>query len=152
MKLIGFLFGAGFGFMLGWARLTDYDVIRNMLLFRELDLYFMMGAAMATAAIGARLLRRLGARSLVGTPVAWSLTRPSANHVYGSILFGVGWGIAGTCPGPIAAQLGRGQASALFTVVGVLAGVALYGYAKARSERGSNAPSAPAPVGSAPGL
>jgi uncharacterized protein len=152
MKLIGFLFGAGFGFMLGWAWLTDYDVIRNMLLFRELDLYLMMGAAMATAAIGARLLRRLDARSLLGTPVAWSLTRPSANHVYGSILFGIGWGIAGTCPGPVAAQLGRGQMSALFTVAGVLAGVALCGYVKARSERRSDAKSATAAVGATPGL
>jgi uncharacterized membrane protein YedE/YeeE len=138
--------------MLGWARLTDYDVIQNMLLFREPDLFLMMGAAMATAAVGARLLRRLGARSLLGAPVAWTLTRPSPNHVYGSLLFGVGWGIAGTCPGPVAAQLGRGQASALFTVAGVLAGVALFGYAKARSERGHRAQPGPAVADAAPGL
>jgi uncharacterized membrane protein YedE/YeeE len=152
MKLIGFLFGAGFGFMLGWAGLTDYDVIRSMLLFRELDLYFMMGAAMATAAIGVRLLRRLGARSLLGAPVAWSLTKPSSSHVYGSILFGIGWGIAGTCPGPIAAQLGRGQLSALFTTAGVLAGVALFGYAKRRKDHKADAPLATATAGAAPGL
>lgn len=36
MNAIALLFGTGFGFVLGWARLTDYDVIRNMLLLREL--------------------------------------------------------------------------------------------------------------------
>jgi uncharacterized membrane protein YedE/YeeE len=138
--------------MLSWARLTDYDVIRNMLLFRELDLFFMMGAAMTTAAIGVRLLRRCGARSLLGAPVAWDLTKPSSRHIHGSILFGIGWGIAGTCPGPIAAQLGHGQWSALFTVAGVLAGVALFGYMKARSQRRTEAEFGPATVGETPGL
>lgn len=150
MKLIGFLFGTSFGFMLGWARLTDYDVIRDMLLFRELDLYLLMGTSMATAAIGARMLLRLRAKSLLGAPVAWSLTKPSASHVYGSALFGIGWGIAGTCPGPVAAQLGRGQMSVLFTVTGVLAGVALFGYVKARSQRKIDAPPLAGSV--APGL
>ena len=141
MKLIALIFGAGFGFMLSWARITDYDVIRNMLLFRELDVYFMMGATMATAAVGVRLLRAAGARSLIGgTLINWELTKPTRQHVYGSLLFGLGWGIAGTCPGPIAAQLGRGQWAAWFTVAGVFAGVALFGYLKDRAERAAVLP------------
>lgn len=152
MKLIALLFGAGFGFMLSWARITDYDVIRNMLLFRELDVYFMMGAAMATAAVGVRLLRAAGVKAVVGgEPVNWTVTNPARHHVYGSLLFGLGWGIAGTCPGPIAAQLGQGQWAAWFTIAGVFAGVALFGYLKERAERSArDITSAPAATG--PGL
>lgn len=139
MKAAGFVVGIGFGFVLGWARLTDYDVIHRMLLLREFDVFLMMGAAMATAAIAARLLRMLGARTLVGgAPVTWSVTRPTRDHIIGSLIFGTGWAIAGTCPGPIAAQLGRGQLAALFTLGGVLCGVALFGYVKRRQGAGSS--------------
>jgi uncharacterized protein len=135
MKAAGFFVGVGFGFVLGWARLTDYDVIHRMLLLREFDVFLMMGAAMATAAVAARLLRTLGARTLVGgAPVAWSITRPTRDHVVGSVIFGTGWAIAGTCPGPVAAQLGRGQLAALFTLAGMLCGVALLAYVKRRSQ------------------
>ena len=152
MKLISLLFGAGFGFMLSWAQITEYDVIRNMLLFKELDVYFMMGAAMFTAAAGVRLLRAAGVKAVVGgEPVNWALTNPARHHVYGSLLFGLGWGIAGTCPGPIAAQLGRGQWAAWFTVAGVFAGVALFGYLKERAERSAAVP-APAAATAGPGL
>ena len=61
MKIAGLLIGIGFGFVLGWSRLTDYDVIRDMLLLREFDVFLMMGSAVATAAIVARVLRAGGA-------------------------------------------------------------------------------------------
>ena len=90
MKAAGFVVGVGFGFVLGWARLTDYDVIHRMLLLREVDVFLMMGAAMATAAIAARLLRMLGARTVVGgAPVAWSVTSPTRDHIIGSLIFGL---------------------------------------------------------------
>jgi len=36
---------------------------------------------------------------------------------------GIGWSLAGTCPDPVAAQLGRGQLASVFTIAGVLMGV-----------------------------
>jgi hypothetical protein len=136
MKALALCFGIGFGFVLGWARLTEYDVIRDMLLLREFDLYLMMGSAVATAFVGSRLLRGAGARSWVDhVPINWATSRPTRQHIIGSVIFGLGWGIAGTCPGPVAAQLGRGQGAALATVAGIFAGVALLGYFRAREER-----------------
>jgi hypothetical protein len=40
-------------------------------------------------------------------------TRSTRSHVFGSVLFGIGWGISDAWPGPIAAQLGAGRALAL---------------------------------------
>jgi len=142
MKALALCFGIGFGFVLGWARLTDYDVIRDMLLLREFDLYLMMGSAVATAFVGSRVLRGAGARSWVDhAPINWATSRPTRQHVLGSIIFGLGWGIAGTCPGPVAAQLGRGQGAALATVAGIFVGVALMDYIRRRLEV-STAPTA----------
>jgi uncharacterized protein len=124
MKTVGFTIGAAFGFIVGWARLTDYDVIRDMLLLRHADVFLLMMSAMVTAAIGARLLRAFGVRSLLdAAPIAWTTQPPRRKHIVGSVLFGIGWSLAGTCPGPVAAQLGRGQLAALFTIGGLLTGI-----------------------------
>lgn len=153
MNVAGLLFGIGFGFVLGWSRLTDYDVIHEMLLLHQFDVFMMMGAAIATAAVTARLLRSSGARSLIGhEPITWSVTKPTRNHLVGGIIFGAGWAVSGTCPGPVAAQLGRGQIAALFTLAGIFCGVALFGYLKRRREAPATAPPNRKLVGMEPGL
>lgn len=124
LNTIGLLFGAAFGFVLGWAPLTDYDVIRNMLLLREPDVFLIMMSAIATAAVGVRALRASKASAIVDeNPVNWKVEPPASRHVTGSVLFGLGWSVAATCPGPVAAQLGRGQFTGLFTVAGLLTGI-----------------------------
>jgi uncharacterized membrane protein YedE/YeeE len=125
-KLVGLCFGAGIGFVMAWARLTDPAVIRSMLLLHEYDVFLLMGCAICVAAVGARVLRAASARALVsGEPIRWDLEKPRARHVVGSILFGAGWSVAGTCPGPVAAMLGEGRLGGAFVAVGLLAGVLL---------------------------
>jgi uncharacterized membrane protein YedE/YeeE len=127
-RLIAVPFGAAFGFLLVWAGLTDPAVIRAMLLLREPDVFLLMGSAMMVAGVGAHALRAMGARSLVGTEaITWTRARPTRDHIIGSVIFGIGWSIACTCPGPIAAQIGNGQLAALSTAAGLLLGVALRG-------------------------
>ena len=45
LKTVAFSLGTAFGFVLGWARLTDYDVIRDMLLLRRADVFLLMMSA-----------------------------------------------------------------------------------------------------------
>ena len=136
LKMIGLTFGIAFGFVVGWARLTDYDVIRDMLLLRHADVFLLMMSAMLTAAIGVRLLRALNVRSVLDhAPVAWTTQSPRRQHVVGGVVFGIGWSLAGTCPGPVAAQLGRGQIAAVFTIIGLLSGILIHDVL--RSRRGS---------------
>jgi len=132
-RWIALPFGLAFGFLLSWGGMTDPEVIRSMLLFREWDIYLLMGSAMAVAMVGAHLLRFAKARSLVGAePITWTRTRPTRRHVVGSVLFGLGWSIACTCPGPIAAQVGAARFGALFIVGGVLGGIAVRNWHQAR--------------------
>lgn len=125
-RLLAVPFGVAFGFLLVWAGISDPAVIRAMLLLREPDVFLLMGSAMMVAAAGAHALRAAGSRSLAGgEPITWTRTRPTRDHVVGSVIFGVGWSVACTCPGPIAAQIGSGQLAALFTAAGLVLGVSL---------------------------
>jgi uncharacterized membrane protein YedE/YeeE len=149
-RLVGLLFGAAFGFLLGWAQLSDPSVIHRMLRLQEPDVFLIMGSAVATAAIGLRLLRALGAKTLLGqAPVAWNVSRIERKHLVGSAIFGLGWSIACTCPGPLAVQLGRGQLLGLFTAGGLFVGIAA---AQAWLRRGSRPEATPAPTTETVGL
>ena len=99
-------------------------VIRQALLLERSYLFLMFASAVATALIGTQLLRRRKARALfTGEQVGWSAEPVERRHIVGSVMFGLGWGIADACPGPIATQVGQGIAWSLFTATGVVFGV-----------------------------
>lgn len=52
--------------------------------------------------------------------------------MYGGILFGLGWGLAGSCPGPIYTLIGAGYLSLIVVLLGALLGTFLYGVLKDR--------------------
>jgi uncharacterized membrane protein YedE/YeeE len=132
-RLFGLLFGVAFGFWLCWARFARYDVIQAGLRFQSLYLWLMFATAVVTAGIGLRVLRAAGARTLLdGRAVVWTTIGIRREHLVGSALFGVGWAIAGTCPGPAAAQIGHGQLAGLFSAGGIFAGVWLQGWLAVR--------------------
>lgn len=145
-KVIGLLGGLVFGFTLAWARLTNPHVIRDMLLLKEPDVFVIMGSAVAIAAAGVRVLKVSGARCFVtGEPVGWSLERPGTRHVAGSMLFALGWTLAGTCPGPVAAMIGEGGLVGVPVAVGLLAGVTLQRMLAPRKVVEAHRPAAAAP-------
>jgi len=140
-KAIGLAGGVVFGFTLAWAHLTDPHVIRDMLLLKEPHVFLIMGSAVAIAAIGVRVLKLSNARCIVtGEPVDWTVEQPRTRHVAGSILFGIGWTVAGTCPGPVAAMIGEGGLVGVPVAVGLLAGVTLQGMLAARKSVEAHTP------------
>ncbi|MCA1323697.1 YeeE/YedE family protein [Herbaspirillum sp. alder98] len=68
--------------------------------------------------------------------------------VIGSLLFGVGWGIAGICPGPALVLLGAGQVKGAVFVVAMLAGMLIFHRWARRKQADSRSPSGPRPSGS----
>jgi uncharacterized membrane protein YedE/YeeE len=102
-----------------------------------------MGSAVAIAAVGVRVMKATGALCvLTGEPVGWSVEQPRTRHVAGSILFGIGWTVAGTCPGPVAAMIGEGRLVGVPVVVGLLAGVALQRMLAAKKNVDAHIPAA----------
>ena len=144
LRLSALALGAVTGFVFAWARMTDPDTFHRMLALRSPTIYLLMASAVATAFIGSRLLR--GRRALLtGERIAWSTTRPSRDHLLGSVLFGVGWAVSAACPGPTAAQLGAGRVLAVAVAAGVAAGVGLHPRLASAADRLRRSP-APAPA------
>ena len=90
------------------------------------SLGLVMGGAIAVGFF-AFLLARNRARSILGA----EMRLPNARHidrrlVLGSVLFGMGWGVAGFCPGPGLVALGMGESKALVFVAAMLAGMAVF--------------------------
>ena len=123
-RLAGLVVGVVFGVTLSWTGMSDPDVIRGALLFKESYLFLFFASAVLTATAGVWLLRRRAARALLtGEPIDWQAVPVQRRHIVGSMLFGTGWALADACPGPIATQLGQGIAWSLFTLVGVMVGI-----------------------------
>jgi uncharacterized membrane protein YedE/YeeE len=121
----GLLFGAG----LAWSGMADPARVQAFLdLFGNWDptLAFVMGGAMVPMAIAWVIKRRLAAplaAPAFDLPATVRLDRPLA---IGAILFGMGWGIAGLCPGPALADLAIAPLAALPFVAAMLAGMAAH--------------------------
>ncbi|CAM3643332.1 YeeE/YedE family protein [Polaromonas hydrogenivorans] len=90
------------------------------------SLALVMGGAVAVSAVAFSIARRRNA-SLLGAALKLPTARQIDRRlVIGSTLFGIGWGIAGFCPGPALVALGMGEAKAVVFVVAMLAGMGLF--------------------------
>jgi len=122
---IGLVFGLAFGFTLAAARLTEFNVIHRMLLFRDPAPFLIMGSAVVVAAPTLRLLHRLGWETPLGGKLTLSGSPIQRHHICGSLVFGTGWAVAGSCPGPALAMIGTGRVMGIAIVTGLFCGVAL---------------------------
>lgn len=119
--------GIWFGVVLSWSGMSSPTVIRGALLFQHAYLFLFFASAVVTAAIGVALLGRVQKQALlVPAPIEWARERIERRHVVGSVIFGLGWGIADACPGPIVTQLGQGILYAVPLMAGVVVGVHVY--------------------------
>jgi uncharacterized membrane protein YedE/YeeE len=126
-RIAGALIGLVFGVTLSWSGMANPDVLRGALLVEQSYLYLMFASAALTATVGLAVLRRVRDRAaLTGAPLTYTREPPARRHVVGSLLFGLGWGVADACPGPIAAQIGQGIPWAVFTLAGAAGGVWLF--------------------------
>ncbi len=119
--VLGLLLGVCFGFLLQKGGVTTYDVIIRQLLLTDFTVVKIMLSAVLTGMIGVHLLRSLGLAQLHPKPGSVGST------VFGGLIFGVGFGILGYCPGTAAGAVGQGFLDALLGgVVGLLVGAGLF--------------------------
>lgn len=118
--------GTVFGFVLSRSGAADYNFIQSMFLFTSFQLYGIMGTAVALTLPGLWLLKKYG-KTIGGTPISIDMKPLNRGNLIGGLLFGVGWSIAGMCPGPILVNIGEGKLYAIATFAGALAGAALVG-------------------------
>jgi uncharacterized membrane protein YedE/YeeE len=100
-------------------------------------LLVVMAAAVIVAGLGYAL-----AKGREKTLLGFAMTLPAASEldrrlILGSLVFGVGWGLAGICPGPALVLLGTSQLQGLVFFLAMLAGMGIYEWIeRARAQRG----------------
>jgi len=135
MKYLFLPLGAVFGFLLSRAGATTYDYYAELFLFRDLQLMWVIGAAVLVGAPLLVMLKRARARSLFdGAPIQFQPKPMKRGLLPGSLMLGVGWGLSAACPGTVLAMLGEGKLGALCTVTGIILGTWLYGLAQDRKQ------------------
>ena len=134
MTLLHLVLGVVFGFVLSRSGAADYDFIQGMFLFEEFQLYGIIGSAVAFTAPGLWLIKRRGA-SWSGDRLRLEMKPLHQGNVAGGLLFGVGWSLAGMCPGPVFVNIGEGKIYAIAALAGALAGAGLFGAFYPRFQR-----------------
>ncbi len=90
------------------------------------SLGLVMGGGLLIGSLGFALLRHRR-QTLLGEPLNLPTNRTiNARLIAGSVLFGIGWGLTGICPGPGLVLLGAGLDAGVVYVLSLLAGMALY--------------------------
>ncbi|KAA6172835.1 DUF6691 family protein [Pseudomonas fluorescens] len=123
--IAGLLFGLGL-LLAGMANPSKVLAFLDLAGAWDPSLALVMGGAIAVA-IGPLTWARRHARSLLGAPMQFPAKRELDRRLIGgSLLFGIGWGIAGICPGPAVAILLTGHWQALVFMVAMLGGMLLF--------------------------
>ena len=119
--LAGLLTGLIFGFLLQRGGLTDYDVLVGQLLLKDYTVFKVMITAILTGMIGVSLLNYMGKIDL-------SLKTGSLGSlIMGAIIFGIGFGLLGYCPGTLIGAVGQGSLDALIGgVPGIILGAGFF--------------------------
>ena len=128
-QIAAFLVGLLFGLGLILSGMTDPGKVQGFLDLAgawDPSLAFVMGGAVLVA-LGAFALARRRTTAFLGgamhLPTVRAIDRPLA---VGALVFGVGWGLAGFCPGPALVALGAGHWQALLFTAAMLAGMVLH--------------------------
>ncbi len=127
--LSSFVVGLIFGIGLILAGMTDPSKVIGFLDVAGLwdpSLAFVMGGAIAVGVVAFRVARRRTAAFFGGAMRLPTRDDIDRKLVLGNLAFGVGWGMAGFCPGPALTTLGTGHPKAVIFVLAMVGGMALF--------------------------
>jgi uncharacterized membrane protein YedE/YeeE len=127
--LAAFASGVLFGIGLAMSGMTDPRRVLGFLdLFGEFDstLLFVLGGAVVTTTVLFRFVLRRGSPVLASSFHVSNLKHVDRRLLAGAAIFGIGWGVAGYCPGPALAGLGIASIEALWFVPAMIVGMLLH--------------------------
>jgi hypothetical protein len=144
LLFIEFVVGLFVGLGLLISGMTDPGKILGFLdLFGDWDpsLVFVMGGAVSVAYFGFSYAKKRTANLIGGELLLPKATHIDSKLIIGGILFGIGWGISGFCPGPAMVSVVTGQGKALVFIDAMVAGMLLYAIADQYTNKSKEASS-----------
>ncbi len=123
VNLTGLGIGAVFGFLIQSAGFGDADFIHRMLLFQNWYPWEVFASAIAVGVPAFWVLERRKWVTPLGGQLKLNRTAIRGRHIYGGLLFGLGWAFSTTCPVPAIAMVASGGVLGLAVMAGLLTGV-----------------------------
>lgn len=134
MRIIIYLvIGIFFGIILFKSEAASWFRIYEMFQFGSFHMYGIIGSAVGLGIIIVQLIKRFHVKSIYGEKINIApKERSFSRYILGGIIFGLGWALAGACPGPMFVLAGAGYFPILIVIGASILGTFLYGLLKDR--------------------
>ena len=105
--------------------------IFEMFKFQAFHMYGIIGSAVVLGVIAIGLIKITGAKNIKGEKIKVPTKEKGfVNYLLGGTIFGLGWALAGACPGPMYILVGTGVFSMLIVIAAAILGTFVYGLIK----------------------
>ncbi|WP_026915950.1 YeeE/YedE family protein [Christiangramia portivictoriae] len=129
MRVVGYLvIGIMFGIVMFKSEAASWFRIYEMFRFESFHMYGIIGSALVIGVLGTLLIKKNGMKDVQGEPITFQPKEKSfSRYMFGGIIFGLGWALAGACPGPIYTLIGAGYIPVIVVFLAALLGTFVYG-------------------------
>jgi len=132
MKSISYLaIGILFGITMIKSEAASWFRIYEMFQFQAFHMYGIIGIAVLLGVLITAFIKKFNIKAFDGSLIVFNdKTFSTKRYLFGGIIFGLGWALAGACPGPMFTLIGTGYLPILIVIVFALLGTYLYGRIK----------------------
>lgn len=134
MKEIKFIItGIMFGIVMTKSEAISWYRIQEMFRFQSFHMFGIIGVAVLLGMLSVYLIKKFRLNDLDGAPIHFPPKDKSwPRYLIGGSIFGLGWALTGSCPGPMFVNIGYGYLTMIIVVVGALIGTYLYGISRSK--------------------
>lgn len=119
--------GILFGIVLVKAEIVSWYRIQEMFRLQSFHMYGVIGSAVIVGVISVAIIKKFNIKTIYGENIEFHKKPFDKGQIFGGLLFGLGWGITGACPGPLYAQIGTGATVVIITLCSAIFGTWCYG-------------------------
>ncbi len=132
MRVLSYLLiGILFGITMFKSEAASWFRIYEMFKFESFHMYGIIGSALVIGIVMVQMIKRLNIKSFYGEKITFHPKAKSfSRYMFGGIIFGLGWALAGACPGPMFTLVGAGYVPILIVIITSILGTFLYGIVK----------------------
>ena len=123
--------GIIFGIIMVKSEAASWYRIQEMFRFQSFQMYGIIGTAVVLGAIAVYFIKKNHLKDTQGHLIMFhNKDKRWPKYIIGGTIFGLGWALAGACPGPMFVNLGYGDLTMAVVILGALMGTYLYGIVK----------------------
>ena len=120
--------GILFGIVMTKSEAISWYRIQEMFMFESIHMYGIIGVSVILGILMVLITKKMKFNNYNGVPIVFVPKSKSVpRYLFGGIIFGLGWSLTGTCPGPMYTLLGHGLPIMLIVIASALLGTLTYG-------------------------